>query len=78
MIFYVPNVHLNCLNGLCNKMHSGLQIEGVLAYFTHLKRQKCIGVDCHQPPFGWIANDCLGMAFIVLHRRWRQLTNGGL
>jgi hypothetical protein len=29
-------------------------------------------LDCHQPPFGWITNDCLGTAFIVLHRRWRH------
>jgi hypothetical protein len=25
--------------------YTGLQIEGVLAYFTHLKHQKCIGDD---------------------------------
>jgi hypothetical protein len=31
-------------------------------------------LDCHQLPFGWMTNDCLGTAFIVLHRRWRHET----
>jgi hypothetical protein len=30
-------------------------------------------LDCHQPAFGWITNDCLGTAFIVLYlpRTWQ-------
>jgi hypothetical protein len=35
-------------------------------------------LDCHQPPFGWITNDCLGTAFIMLHRRWRHETKYGI
>jgi hypothetical protein len=26
-------------------------------------------IDCHQPPFGSITNDCLGTAFILLNRQ---------
>jgi hypothetical protein len=33
---------------------------------------------CHQPPFGWITNDCLGTAFNVLHRRWRHEAKYGI
>jgi hypothetical protein len=37
--YYGPTVEINTIR-------IGLQIEGVaLAYFTHLKRQKCIGDD---------------------------------
>jgi hypothetical protein len=37
-----------------------------------------VRVDCHQPPFGWITNVCLGTAFILLHRRWRHETKYGI
>jgi hypothetical protein len=35
-------------------------------------------MDCHQPPFGWITNDCLGTVLIVLHRRWRHEAKYGI
>jgi hypothetical protein len=35
-------------------------------------------IDCHQPPFGWITNDCLVTSFGVLHRRWRHEAKYGI
>jgi hypothetical protein len=35
-------------------------------------------LDCHHPPFRWMTNDCLGTAFIVLHRRWCHETKYGI
>jgi hypothetical protein len=34
--------------------HPGLQIEGVLVYFTHLKCQKCIGDDGGDLKYVWV------------------------
>jgi hypothetical protein len=47
---------------------------GSRSQIPHYLDRWCEDLDCHQPPFGWITNDCLGTAFIVLHRRWRHET----
>jgi hypothetical protein len=56
--------------------------EAISVFFmeTHciLRKLSYMALDCHQPPFGWITNDCLGTAFIVVHRRWRHATKHGI
>jgi hypothetical protein len=62
-----------------SRWHS-LVIEGTPMRFCQImEERKCKkSLDWHQPPFGWITNDCLDTAFVVLRCRWRHEAKYGI